>query len=217
MGVNLLGGVTGAKQEVESATLAARIAHRPLDITTGGAYSAGSASGIMAAGLAGASPIFSFRGSATLLCLVKKVRFSAIGLGTGFVAGSSLFNLFAARAFSASDTGGGALTMTTNNAKRRTAQAVSTVQDIRCSATATLSAGTRTKDASPLAALFGEASNTASVVMAPPQNLLDFQPGEWPLVLAINEGFVIEATVPATGTWSFSCTVDWEEVPTTAY
>jgi len=32
------------------------------------------------------------------------------------------------------------------------------------------------------------------------------------LVLANNEGFVIEATVPATGVWFFDVKVDWEEL-----
>jgi hypothetical protein len=34
---------------------------------------------------------------------------------------------------------------------------------------------------------------------------------EYPLVLAPNEGVVIEATVPATGTWTFYAGFDWEE------
>jgi hypothetical protein len=36
--------------------------------------------------------------------------------------------------------------------------------------------------------------------------------GEWPLVLAQNEGFIIRATVPATGTWDFAVTMEWSEV-----
>jgi len=33
-----------------------------------------------------------------------------------------------------------------------------------------------------------------------------------PGVLTENEGFVIEGTVPATGTWTFTIKVDWEEL-----
>jgi hypothetical protein len=36
--------------------------------------------------------------------------------------------------------------------------------------------------------------------------------GEWPLVLAQNEGFVVQATVPATGTWAFQAIIEWSEV-----
>jgi hypothetical protein len=197
--------------EVE-ATRALRATLRAIDIGALGSFSAGSSSGVMAAGLASNSPIFSFRGPASGLALIKRVRFGAIGLGTAFAAGSGLFNLFAARGFSGSDTGGGALTITNNSTKRRTSFASSGVQDIRCSATATLSAGTRTKDAAPLAALMGICSATASTVILPNQNILETLMGEWPLVLAANEGFVLEATVAATGTWSFHVNVDWDEV-----
>jgi hypothetical protein len=38
---------------------------------------------------------------------------------------------------------------------------------------------------------------------------------EHPVLLAQNEGFVVRATVPATGTWQFGITVAWAEV--TAY
>jgi hypothetical protein len=33
----------------------------------------------------------------------------------------------------------------------------------------------------------------------------------YPLLFAQNEGFIIRATVPATGTWAFAVTVDWNE------
>ena len=50
----------------------------------------------------------------------------------------------------------------------------------------------------------------------PMVDLFHADPGsESPLVLAQNEGFVIRATVPATGTWQFGCTVTWTEL--TAY
>jgi hypothetical protein len=39
--------------------------------------------------------------------------------------------------------------------------------------------------------------------------------GEWPLVLVQNEGFIIRATVPATGTWEFGVLLEWSEIVTT--
>ena len=39
---------------------------------------------------------------------------------------------------------------------------------------------------------------------------------EYPLLFEQNEGFVIRATVPATGTWQFSINVEWAEVDPTA-
>lgn len=219
MPIQVQGYASGLAMEVDSSVhRAARFSLRPLHVDALGSYKAGSASGIMAAGLAGAAPIYSFRGPATGLALIRRVTFEAGVLGTAFTAGSGLFTLFAARGFSASDTGGGALTLTTNNAKLRTAFGTTGVQDIRCSATATLSAGTRTLDAAPLANLIVPfPATTVSTILVPLRSLLMAPPGEWPLVLAANEGFVIQATVPATGTWSFSVNVEWDEIAAANY
>jgi hypothetical protein len=35
---------------------------------------------------------------------------------------------------------------------------------------------------------------------------------EYPVLYEQNEGFVIRATVPATGTWTFEVQVEWAEV-----
>lgn len=215
MGIIIVGGSTAAKQEVEANTLAARVAARPLDVGALGSYSAGNGSGIMAAGLAGASPIFSFRGAALAgaSCIVRRLQFEMGVLGTAFTAGQTLFNLFVARNFSASDTGGGALTMTTNNAKRKTAFGTATAQDIRTSTTATLSAGTRTLDAAPVSTVVVPVpATTVSTILVPNRDLLRYGPDAWPLVLAPNEGLVLQATVPATGTWCFNVNIDWDEV-----
>lgn len=215
MSINIAGGVTGAKQEVESNTLAARVALRPVDIGALGSYSVSAVSGIMAAGLAGASPIFNFRWAPatvpTSLAIIRRVRFRPWNLGTGFAAGIFTFNLFAARAFTVDDTGGGAVTLTTNNGKVRTAHAV-TQATMRASATATLTAGTRVKDTNPLRTESGVVANAAFSAMVMEPDLFRALPGEQPLILATGEGLVIEATVPATGTWSWAAMVDWDEV-----
>lgn len=217
MGIQVQGSPSGNVAEVAGNTLALRQSARPMNVGAFGSFSVGSASGVMAAGLAGASPIFTFRSAAAAgpNMLVRRVLLSAIGLGTAFAAGSALFQMLACRAFTVNDTGGGAATVTTNNGKRRTSFATTAVQDIRVSATATLTAGTRTTDATPLATLFGVCSASASVVMVPPTELIRPYDNDWPLILAPNEGFTIQATVAATGTWSFSVGVDWDEVPST--
>ena len=38
---------------------------------------------------------------------------------------------------------------------------------------------------------------------------------EWPVVFVQNEGFLVRATVPATGTWTFSVIIEWLEVAAT--
>jgi hypothetical protein len=209
MGVQIAGSATNA--EVEVATKALRVTPKPIDWGSLGIYSIAGVSGTMAAALAAASPIFSFRWTTTNVAVIKRVSISAGGI-TAFTAGSFLLNLFAARSFSASDTGGTAATLTGNNQKLRTSMGTLTVGDIRWSATATLTAGTRTKDANPLASAVGSTTATAGTFLIPPTDLILAKAGDYPLVLAQNEGFVIEATVPATGTWQFAATVQWEEL-----
>ena len=59
-------------------------------------------------------------------------------------------------------------------------------------------------------------ANAAFATMLPDVAVFEQRPGEWPMILApTGEGFVIQATVPATGTWSFGCGIDWDEVSAT--
>lgn len=217
MSTKLAGGVTGALQEVETNTLAARITPRPIDVGALGSYSATVKTGIMAAGLSAASPIVAFLWKPAVvsasLCLIRKMKFSLYNLGTGFAAGDALFEWYVARSFTVQDTGGGAATLTTNNAKLRSSYAT-TQAAIQVSATATLTAGTRTLDANPLTALQGVVT-TAAFGQAFQGEVFRAAPGEQPLILAgTGEGVIIQATVPATGTWTGYATFDWDEVAT---
>jgi hypothetical protein len=95
----------------------------------------------------------------------------------------------------------------------------SVLTEIRHSSTATLTAGTRTKDAQPVDCLLanvGTVANTGFLV-SPGGILFEKTPQEHPLVLAQNEGFTIEATVPATGTWKWVIITEWDEVPLVNY
>ena len=233
------GGVSTALLEVGAATKAARIEARPIDVGALGAYQVSYTSGTMAAGLGAAAPIFSVRwGDATRTMLVRRVSLLAQNAGTAFTAGLTLFDIIVARAFTASDTGGTAVVLTGNQTKKRTSFGSSLVTDMRGSATATLSAGTRTLDTLALATVFGAVQATATNFIFLPASghpmtaaaiaatgtygdggLALLEPeisNSWPLVLVQNEGFVIRATVPATGTWRFNVQVEWAEVLTTA-
>jgi hypothetical protein len=198
--------------EVESATRALRATLRPTDPGALGSYKKALNSGTMAAGLGANSPVFSFRYAGANLCLIKRVGLS-LGDLAGFTAGLMDFNIFVARSFTASDSGGTPGTLTGNNGKLRTSYATTGVADIRISSTATLTAGTRTLDADPQGVLSISAIATAGQPMVPLiQELFRAFPGEQPLVLAPNEGFVIQALVPATGTWQFGVETTWDEV-----
>jgi hypothetical protein len=216
MGSQIVGTNGTTVQEVDTNTHAAHVTLRAEDYGSLGAYSLASGNGAsaMAAGIAANSPIFSFRwGNASNLALVKRVLLS-MGCGaTAFAAGAATFNLVAARSFSASDTGGTSILPSGNQGKLRTSGMGTTLlTDARISATAALSAGTRTLDANALATAVQGVPAVAGQQILAPYPLLDQRPGEHPFVLAQNEGFVITCTVPATGVWFFGVKVDWLEI-----
>jgi len=190
----------------------------PIDYGIGGCYRLTSKSASMAAGLAASSPIYSFRWtSSTLLGIIRRVRLSMWSLGTGFTAGIGTFDMFVARSWSAADTGGTTDTTTGNNGKLRTAMAVTVMPEIRHSSTATLTAGTRTLDTQPIEELPVSISNALNTAFLVQQKIFEASQFDHPLVLAQNEGFVLQASVPATGVWGFAITPEWDEVPLVNY
>jgi hypothetical protein len=201
---------------IASDQLGANTAANSLPVTIGpallGSYCMGASTGTMAAGLAGGSPVYSFRYGGANLAIIRKVSIEADDVTTAFVAGTAKFDLIAARSFTASDTGGTSPTLTGNNGKLRTSFATTAISDLRISSTATLTAGTRTLDAQPLATISFAISTNIDAVLLPTTDLIRQNVGESPLVLATNEGFVIQATVPGTGTWFTSVRTCWDEV-----
>ena len=182
-----------------------------------GRYIIGGGSGVMTAGLAANAPIFSFRwASAAALACVRRIRISAGGI-TAFTAGRVIFAGILARSFSVSDTGGTSVVPSAGQNLRRTGMASSVLTDARAATTGALVVGTRTLDAVGFSAIIVSTPATAGTIIVPSADLL--RPPEsaedYPLVLTANEGFVIQATVPAGGTWAFAVDVEWDEV--TAY
>ena len=180
-----------------------------------GSFSAGCDSGTIAAGAAGNSPFFSFRGSASLVCIIRRITVQVMSKGTGFTAGEFHLELHKASAFTASDTGGTEFAPATGQNKKYSALADSTVQSIQCATTGMLTAGTRTVDPQTLYHIHEGVSTATNTTIL--DNVDITSPGVDaavpPIVLAPgSEGFVIEMTPPATGTWSFVATVHWDEV-----
>ncbi len=197
-------------------TLGSATAANSIPMTVGpallGSYCMGANSGTMAAGLAGGSPVFSFRYGAASLAIIRKVTAEADDITTAFVAGAAKFDMIAARSFTVSDTGGTSGTLTGNNGKLRTSFATTGISDFRVASTATLTAGTRTLDTQPLASVEFSVATSIDAGLLPTTDIFKVGIGESPLVLAQNEGFVLQATVPGTGTWVFSVRVCWDEV-----
>lgn len=187
----------------------------PVDYGVGGCFHRTVKSGTMSAGLASGAPILAFRNvSSTLNALVRRVRFAAWSLGTGFAAGIASVEMYVARSFSAMDTGGSAVDLTSPQAKLAASMAAPAAQ-MRYGSTGTLTAGTRTLETAPIDAVNAAAPTSANAVIfgSSPVNLFNRAQGEHPLLLANNEGFVLQATVPATGTWGWTAAIEWDEVP----
>lgn len=190
-----------------------------LNGVSGGMFARASKSGSMAAGLAANAPVYAFQWpSSTLLAAVRRVKIGAFTLGTGFTAGLATFDMFVARAFTAQDTGGAAVGPSGNNAKLRTSMNASAAK-IQIATTGALTAGTRTLDDETIETrnMAAPASAFTSFLSQPPFILFEKLQGEHPLLLAQNEGFEIQATVPATGVWQFAVTVEWDELPLPTY
>jgi len=229
------GGASGSLLNVDTATLAGRMQIRPTDVGSLGSYQISVLSGTMAAGLGAAAPVFSCRwGDATRAMLLRRVSMIARNAGTAFTAGVFLFDLIAARAFTASDSGGTSILPTGNSQKRRTSFGTTLITDLRISSTGTLTAGTRTLDGAAMGLIRGAVPATQTVYpmvskgigIVPGAATVAFSlewedlyiqdiSSEWPLVFVQNEGFIIRATVPATGTWEFGVLIEWLEIATT--
>lgn len=215
MGFKITGN-SGTDGEVDGTTFRAlRVVQRPVDYGALGIYSASGLSGTIAAGLGAASEICQFRWTdATRYGAIFRVTLDGVaGSATSFVAGFGAVNLTIARAWTGDGTGGTALTLTGNNQKLRTAMGTALVGTLRITTTAALGAGTKTLDANPvdqISLTFGTAANvqvTGRVV------LFDaMETNYMPIILASNEGVVVRATVPGTGTWQTGVTIDWAEL-----
>lgn len=217
---------------VDANTKAAHIVPRPIDPTTLGQYRFSVVTGTLAAALAANAVVFSCRWSdATRLALITRLRtrFLPLTLFTAATLDShTSFDLFFGTTFSAAHTGGTQLTITGRNCKLRTSMGSSLFNDIRISTTAALGGGTVTLDTQPLAQSLRKgnrvnpAAATEEVIMPASDGLnldIDTGSGEYPVVLAANEGLVLRnRTVwPAAGTGILLVEMNWAEVLATEY
>lgn len=215
MGIQLQGN-GGTIAEVDGSNYRAmRATLRPIDHGSLGSYRLSLLSGTMAAGLAANSEIYQFRWSdASRLCVVTSVVWDGLsGSSTAFTAGFGKCDMMVARSWTADGSGGSAATLTGNNQKNRTNMATTLLGAARIASTAALTAGTKTLDSQSIGQYSATFGTTANTQWVPQFDLFHADPGgESPLILGQNEGFVVRATVPATGTWQFGLTVCWTEL-----
>lgn len=222
MSIEIQGGLSGNVAEVDPTHRALRAANRPTEYGALGHYRFAAVTGTMAAALAAGAVVFSARWAAAAgFALITRLRLRFMPL-TPFT-GATLtdhtsFNLFRATTFTASHTGGNAITPS----KMRTAMPASAFTDIRLASTAALGAGAGlTLDAQPIAMSLrrGNRTNPAAATeeTIPPLDdaglLIDVGSGEHPVVLGTSEGLVMtNRTVwPAAGTGIILVEMAWSE------
>lgn len=218
MPTSIIDPVTGSSVNVETNTRSARVVNLPRDhvLNGGGAYQMSTISGVMAAGTATSlGKLFAARWAPTntlALAAIRKVEVS-VGEVTAFTAGFCSLQMFFARAYTAADaTGATASTMTTNNGKLRTSYPTSQGMVFQTATTGLISGGTSTLDAQPMGIVSSSVLATSGAPPWPqPVTLFLAEPGDTPMVLANNEGFIIQAIFPATGTATLGYKITWDE------
>lgn len=220
---SIIDPITSSSQKVEGNTRSARMTLWHQDLVTGatGSYRKSQTSGTIAAGLSAASLVYAFQWAPTptgALCVPRRIALSA-GCVTGFAAGFVNLQAFVARAYTVVEgTGGTAGTKTGNNSKLRTTYGTTLGVSTYISTTAAISGGTSTLDTDPFAVWSGSVTTTGGApIMPAPVEIYRVQPGDQPLVFANQEGFVIKATVPGTGTWQLGVDVAWDEYPSGSF
>ena len=164
----------------------------------GGSFHTTMKSGIMAAGLAANSPIVSFRFvSASLITVIRRLELSMWTLGAAsFAVGVASFDAFVARTYTNEDSGGLLAALSGNVGKLRT-DFQTTTSHLRVSDTGTLTVGTRTLDAHPFKNITAGIPATPALNTLFVDNKILFQEHDHALVLASNEGVIVQASVPA--------------------
>lgn len=225
VGISILGVTSGNGAEVDSDNALKIQSHAPA-IGSNGAYQVSLVSGSVASSLASCSTLFSMRWTnSTHICLVKRMRVSAYNNSGGTLTASSPWAVVAyiARGFTAADSGGTAVSFTSNQTKLRTSMASSLMGSMMILTTTGITAGTRELDSFPLGACMGASPSGTSQTQFFNNNNNGFATifnrtdmGMYPIVLAKNEGIVVQTPLncagPNAGTFVFQVEVEWEEV-----
>ena len=221
-------GLSGTSLLTVDPTLtSARVATRPIEQL--GTYSIGAFTGALT-GVTSSASIFSFRfvagtvGTGAQLAILQKITLNFV-LTTGFTAAQQLnYGAYVARSFTGADTGGTTVTMTGNSQKNRTNMPTSqmgTAGGILISTTGALTAGTRTLDGQAFAVTNGWAGTTLATTGSQVlQQVVMYEnvANEYPIIMANNEGFVINniTSMGATGVITVAIGVEWTESASTA-
>jgi len=205
---------------VDPTFAAARVADHPPEIL--GAYSMGLVSGLLT-GVAAGGVVYAFRWApsvTTQLCMVRRIEIGYITTTAFGTAQGLTYSLQAARSFTASYSSGGtaAAFTQTNTGKQRTAMPTSAFSaggQLYMANTGVISGATNVLDTQVLGYTAG--SSTAIGTSLTPTPVFQHNPGDYPLIFANNEGFIINNVfaMGASGVINLYVNVEWMELNAT--
>ena len=122
---------------------------------------------------------------------IRKISLSWVTT-TGYTAAQYQdWGIYIVRSYTVSSSGGTAWNGASNNGKMRTSLGVPASMDARIATTSALTAGTFTADTYPIAQIGCWNAAGAAGAIIPMTVLLDQGPGDYPIILAQNEGLVV--------------------------
>jgi hypothetical protein len=211
MAIEIVNQVTGFKAVTE-ASGALRVSQRPNDVGTFGSYQTSQFSGTNTGVSLGAT-IFSFRWTdVTRLCIIRKVSMRMSTIAAATVLQELGVYCSVARNWTTPDSAGNIMPAASKKRASMGASVQVNANMQHISGAAGLTQGTKVLDPSPF--LVGQTSipaNSAGTI----ECVFDAtDPSRYPLVLAANEGFVVNsiANISATGSARFIYLVEWDEV-----
>lgn len=214
MSISIIGVSSSAVANVEGTTFRAlNVVAMPPEYGVLGSYRRTATTGTMAAGVAANSDIFQFRWTDVYsLAVVNKIILENLGtLAVVFTTGFCNVRAMAHRNWSTAPSGGNLIALSGDDGKLRTSMTTTRLVDGRIATTAALTAGTRVSDTDPIGQISTSVGTVASINLAS-KTILFGEVGMMPYVCQAFEGFSVQATLPATGTWRAQVTVAWTEV-----
>lgn len=207
-----LAGESGIVQEVDTTFKSARVTLRPTQLN--GYFSVSGSSGALT-GVAAAGPVWSFRNTGANLLLVRRVSIGFVTT-TAFTAAQGLqYEMFRANSFTVSDSGGTNLFVAGANKHRLSFPNVTSAPDIRIASTGALTAGTRTLETVGMGIAGG--SSTGVGTSMPITDILEQDAGDYPFVLAQNEGLIIANGIAMAAAGVIRLQVSVEYLETASY
>ena len=197
---------------------ALRVTPRPLEVTAWMQISAKTGALTVVTGST-ANLVFALRNGGSNLYLVRKIQIGYTTT-TGYTAAQFQdFGAYVARGYTGASSGGTAITISGNTNKLRTSLGTLSTPDCRISTTAALTAGTLTVDTNPIGVYGTWCAAATAGAGFPLTTIFDQGPGDYPLVLANQEGLVIcpITTMGAAGVGILTVVVEVAETTTALF